>query len=370
MRCHTWILATCCWGLACSAWALDPDVAKRLSRQEIQAGWLLLFDGESTFGWKTEGDVAVNGGRLIVGGNKASRITSTTSWADGELSAQYQLVGASGQLHVGNIGIPLVGSDGVLDGVYTLQATVTGGRPVAWRITDPKMQQRTGSLQPPDKPTTTAIAVSVGDNHQVVLHSLKFRPSNLQPIFNGKNLEGWKEVATKNAKSKFTVTEKGELNIQNGPGDIQTVGQWDDFVLQLEIFSHGKHLNSGVFFRCVPGEFWSGYEAQVRNEWQGNDRSKPVDFGTGGLYNRQPARRVVSDDNEWFTITVVAQGSHIAIWVNGFQTVDYTDTRPVADNARKGTKLSPGPISLQGHDPTTNLSFRNIRLAELPKSKP
>jgi len=356
-----------CLVTATFVWAIDPNLAKRLSPQEIQAGWLLLFDGESAFGWQGDGDVAVNGGRLIIGGNKPSRITSTTAWADGELHAQYQLIGTSAQLRIGNVGIPLA-ADVALDGLYNLQVTMTGGKPTAWRITDPKMQQRTGSLPPADVPATASISFSVADNHQLVLHTVKFRPAGLKPIFNGKNLDGWKEIPGK--KSKFTVTQKGELNIQDGPGDIQTVDQWDDFVLQLEIFSHGKHLNSGVFFRCIPGEFWSGYEAQVRNQWQGEDRSKPVDFGTGGLYNRQPARRVVSDDNEWFTMTVLAQGRHIAIWVNGYQTVDFTDTRPPNNNARQGAKLGPGPISLQGHDPTTNLSFRNIRLAELPKAKP
>jgi hypothetical protein len=39
----------------------------------------------------------------------------------------------------------------------------------------------------------------------------------------------------------------------------------------------------------------------------------------------------------------------------------------IPDNARNGCKLEKGPISLQGHDPTTDLSFRNIRIAELPK---
>jgi hypothetical protein len=46
---------------------------------------------------------------------------------------------------------------------------------------------------------------------------------------------------------------------------------------------------------------------------------------------------------------------------------DYVDTAPLGDNARKGAKVTAGPISLQGHDPTTDLSFRNIRLAELPQ---
>jgi hypothetical protein len=139
--------------------------------------------------------------------------------------------------------------------------------------------------------------------------------------------------------------------------------------LQLECRSNGEHLNSGVFFRCLAGQFWSGYEAQVRNQWKDDDRTKPVDYGTGGLYNRQPARKVVSSDREWFTMTVVARGNHLAVWVNGYQTADFTDTRPADRDARKGTKTDKGPVSLQGHDPTTDLSFRNIRIAELPRAK-
>jgi hypothetical protein len=38
----------------------------------------------------------------------------------------------------------------------------------------------------------------------------------------------------------------------------------------------------------------------------------------------------------------------------------------MADNARQGCYLKKGPISIQGHDPTTDLLFRNIRIAELP----
>jgi len=64
-------------------------------------------------------------------------------------------------------------------------------------------------------------------------------------------------------------------------------------------------------------------------------------------------------------MTIVANGNHLAVWVNGYQTADYTDNRPANKSARKGSKTDKGPISLQGHDPTTDLSFRNIRIAEL-----
>ncbi|HEY1377883.1 MAG TPA: DUF1080 domain-containing protein [Gemmataceae bacterium] len=202
---------------------------------------------------------------------------------------------------------------------------------------------------------------------KLVLHDLRIRPLGLEPIFNGKDLSGWKQYAgdEKRAKSKFTVTSEGWLNVTNGPGDLQTEKQWADFVFQGECISNGKHLNSGVFFRCIPGQYQNGYEFQIQNGYKDNDRTKPEDFGTGAIYRRVKARKVVSNDHEWFTMTLVARGNHIATWVNGYQTVDWADTRPPNDNARNGSKLGPGPLSLQGHDPTTNLSFRNLRVAEL-----
>jgi hypothetical protein len=64
-------------------------------------------------------------------------------------------------------------------------------------------------------------------------------------------------------------------------------------------------------------------------------------------------------------MTVVAHGYHLATWVDGYQVADFTDTRPVDEtNARRGARKAPGIISIQGHDPTTDLSFRNIRVAE------
>jgi Domain of Unknown Function (DUF1080) len=211
----------------------------------------------------------------------------------------------------------------------------------------------------------------------------------LKNVFNGKDLTGWREFPGK--KSKYNVNEHGELHVKNGPGDLQTEGHWGDFVLQVECLSNGKHLNSGVFFRCRPGEYQNGYEAQIRNQFTPQPtqtytideydpqthkkigshkvRSTAVDYGTGAIYRRQPARKEVSRDHEWFTLTVVAQGNHFATWVNGYQEADWTDNRPPSDNARTGFRRAAGPLSLQGHDATTDLSFRSIRIAELPAMK-
>ena len=52
--------------------------------------------------------------------------------------------------------------------------------------------------------------------------------------------------------------------------------------------------------------------------------------------------------------------------LNGVQVTDWTDERPPNENPREGLCTAAGHFSLQGHDPTTDLSFRDLRVAELP----
>jgi hypothetical protein len=111
----------------------------------------------------------------------------------------------------------------------------------------------------------------------------------------------------------------------------------------------------------------NGYECQIHNGFQNDDRTQPQDCGTGGFFRRQNARRVVADDLKWFHMTLIADGSHMAAWVNGYQVSDWTDDRPEHENPRKGLRLEPGTIMIQGHDPTTNISFRHLRIAEWAK---
>jgi hypothetical protein len=105
---------------------------------------------------------------------------------------------------------------------------------------------------------------------------------------------------------------------------------------------------------------------QINNGIKNGDRSKPVDCGTGGFYRRQEARRVIANDFEWFQQTLVVSGSHMAAWVNGIQVSDWTDTREANDNPRQGSRLAAGTLQIQGHDPTTDLSFRKLQIAEMP----
>ena len=136
-------------------------------------------------------------------------------------------------------------------------------------------------------------------------------------------------------------------------------------MLQLEAISEGKELNSGIFFRSIPGQNTNGYECQIQNGYKDGDRTQPKDCGTGGFYRRQNARRVVPDDFKWFHLTLVATGPHMAAWVDGYPVSDWTDPRPPHENPREGQRLKAGTFQIQGHDKTTNLSFRKLRVVEI-----
>ena len=130
--------------------------------------------------------------------------------------------------------------------------------------------------------------------------------------------------------------------MKGGNGQLESERKFGDFVLQTEVFSNGQHLNSGIFFRCIPGQFLNGYECQIQNGFKDGDRTQPLDCGTGGFYRRQNARRVMADDFTWFPLTLVVAGNHMAAWVNGYPVSDWTDTRAANENPRQGLRTRAG----------------------------
>ena len=152
--------------------------------------------------------------------------------------------------------------------------TLDGGRLI--HAPDSKGRKTTLTVTP----RRGVVALTSGGKGTVRFRNLVLRARGFKSIFNGKDLTGWTPVP--DHQSVFSVTPEGFLNIKNGNGDIQSAGQYGDFVLTLDVYSNGDHLNSGVFFRELPGQFWAGYEDQIRNQWQGDDRTKAVDYGTGG----------------------------------------------------------------------------------------
>jgi hypothetical protein len=363
-----------------------------LSAEELKAGWIALFDGTSLFGWHphSKADWRVHDGAIVVAGGDKGLLCTHVQFSDYELKVDFRAAKGT------NSGVflrtaPMVGKEDVTTRCYELNIAPpdnpfpTGsfvGRKKGEEVPDSREWQtfhvtlvggqakvelngKTVLEYTDEKPVGRGYIGLQLNEGQVEFKNIKLRPLGLNDLTNGKDLTGWKDAP--GSKSKFSVTETGEISVKDGRGSLESEAQFGDFVLQWECISHAPSLNSGIFFRCIPGELTNGYECQIHNGYKNGDRTQPVDCGTGGIFRRVNARLVVSNDLEWFYQTVVADGPRIACWVNGYPVTAWTDERKPDPNPRNGLRLEAGTLQIQGHDPTTNLSFRNLRAVELAK---
>ena len=373
------------------------DGLNRLKPEEISDGWIRLFDGATLFGWKPNSAVSwsATDGVITAGSDKSEDkclLVTTTRFANYELRCDYRV--AKG----GNTGIflrtvpnptdaavdcyelnmcdthPEFGTGSLVkraqplkpvqgDGEWhTFQVTLDGRHITAKFDGEPVLDFTDNS----ETPLTTGHIGLQMNGGKAEFRNVFLKPIGTRPIFDGQSLEGWHPIP--GAKSQFEVKD-GTIHISDGPGYLETNFAAKNFVLQFDAIANGDRLNGGLFFRAQPGNETKpaeGYEFQIQNGIKDGDRNKPADFGTGAIFRRAPARRVVSNDREWLTGTLVADGPHFSTWVNGIQVVDWTDTRPESKSPREGLKLDDGHFSLQGHDATTDIAFRNLRLVDTP----
>jgi len=389
-----WLLWGCVFALAYRG-TLAADTAEtaanRLTSDELADGWILLFDGETDFGWKaaTKANWKVANGVISVSEGEKGLLATTSEFGDFVLKVDFRAPAATNSgiflrtpaepkdpavdCYELNIATPQVSPFPTGSFVNRQKAEGSDFDATRWRTFTVRAEaghftvllDGVRVLDYLDPRPLGRGKIGLQFNQGLVeFRNVKLKPLGLQGVFNGRDLTGWKVFPDK--KSVFSVTPEGAINVKNGNGQLELQQSFGDFVMQLEVFSNGTFLNSGIFFRCIPGEFWQGYESQIQNGFLNGDRTKPIDCGTGGFYRRQNARKVVPDDFEWFTKTLVVSGPHMATWVNGYQVSDWTDTRAPHDNPRNGLRLAPGTIAIQGHDPTTDLSFRKLRIIEMP----
>jgi enamine deaminase RidA (YjgF/YER057c/UK114 family) len=297
----------------------DPECGHGLTDNEAAAGWISLFDGATTFGWK--GARAQDG--LLHGG-----VTTT---------------------HFGNC---------ALRGEFIGQGIVAiGGREIAVSKDKPLVLERIEGGGP----------IRLGEG--VAVQSLAVRPLDLKPLFNGRDLAGWRTIErtrSANVASKFWRVEGDKLRAIGGPGAIEYAdARFGDLVLQIDVRTRAVHSNGGVFLRSLPGQFMNGYEVQIHNRCLDCDPAKPFRYTTGGIDDRQDARRMVGRDFVAFRMTIIARGPHFATWVNGLQVADFTDDRPLHENPRQGQRLEPGALQLQAHDPATDYGVLQVLAAPL-----
>jgi len=183
-----------------------------------------------------------------------------------------------------------------------------------------------------------------------------------QLLFDGKSLEGWK---ASEAPGTFSVAD-GQI-VVHGPRSHLfydgPVNQHDfkNFELKLDVLTLPK-ANSGVYFHTAFQEKgWpeKGFEVQVNNSHTDVKR-------TAGLYNVSDNLDVIAKDNVWFTLRIRVQGSRIETFVDDKAIISFkepSDWQGAKDNP--GRRLSNGTFALQGHDPGSEVHYRNIKVRAL-----
>ena len=379
--------------------ASDEIPETGLTAEEIEMGWIALFDGHSLFGWKANNDVnwRVEKGIIKADTGKPGLLLTTTPFADYELRFDFRLTPET------NSGVFLrtvfdpkdPGKDcyelnlcdqlteyptGSLVGRSKIKKPVPPS--MEWqsfvvRLEGPKIQASLNGKEILNFKDTSEQQREIGfiglqkNEGPIEFRNVYLKPLRMSTIFNGVDLAGWRVVP--GSKSKFEVVDSTIHVTAEKQGYLETEETWDNFLFQATAKSNGTSLNSGYFFRAIKGSesgMANGYEVQIHNGIKDKDRTKPENAGTGAIFRRTEARRVVSNDHEWFTTTLAAYGSHIAVWVDGYQVTDWEDTRKPDENPRKGLRLKAGHISLQGHDPTTDLNFKNLKVSSLPAESP
>ena len=365
-----------------------PRIARWLTEEMIAEGWIQLDNDDSLFGWQATNDnqwQTMLGKGLVCSKGEPGWLMTTTQWTDFELLVDITCQeDANGGVFIRSTIEP---TDPAKD-CYEINIApesnpFPSGSIVAHQRCEqvvskadrgwikqrlhiiangPRIQVSLNGKQIvdfTDESTTPRLKGHIGLQYKegvVVYNRVLLKPLNTKPIFNGKDLAGWNTDLA--GPAKISVTDAGEMQILGGLGQAESAGKYGDFVMQFECKVNGDGLNSGVFFRSIPGDKMNGYECQISNATEDGDITQPKDCGTGGIFRRQNARFVNASDHEWFTTTIHADGPHIATWVNGLQVADWTDTRKADPNPRRGLRLAPGTFCLQAHDPTTDLLFR------------
>jgi hypothetical protein len=202
--------------------------------------------------------------------------------------------------------------------------------------------------------------------------SLPAEPNTLTPaetasgwhlLFDGKSFDGWK---ASDQPGTFMIAD-GAIIVKGPRSHLFYTGpvanhDFTNFELSIDVLTKPK-ANSGVYFHTEwQAEGWpfKGYEVQVNNSHSDLRRS-------ASLWSIKDNPADVAKDDVWFTMVIRVEGRRITTHVDGKLVIDFTEPNPWTPPAHlAGRKLAHGTFALQGHDPASEIHYRNIKVRVLP----
>jgi len=187
------------------------------------------------------------------------------------------------------------------------------------------------------------------------------------PLFDGKTFTGWEGDTDKTWKIEDGMICAGSLDVLVPRNEfLCTKKNYENFELKVKFKLVGDpaKANAGIQFRTkrIPDHHEvSGYQADVGQDYW------------GALYDESRRKKVLvkPDKNlvtkiikpeEWNEYTIRCEGPRVRLWLNGTQTVDYTEKEDGIDRT--------GVIALQIHGGAkAKVYYKDVRIEELPGEK-
>jgi Domain of Unknown Function (DUF1080) len=214
-------------------------------------------------------------------------------------------------------------------------------------------------------------------------------------LFDGETSAGWRSTHGPDFPATgweikdglLSVTEHGGEEGGNA-GDILTTRKYANFELSVD-FRITPGANSGIKYfvdpAFTPGHEGHGsdvgFEYQVLDDAVHPDAKKGVngDRTVASLYDMIPAAKSkpIKPVGEWNTARIVVRGTHGEHWLNGIKVVEYDRSTPQFRAIVAASKFhvypnygeaNDGYLLLQDHG--FPVSFRNIKIRELPSTSP
>jgi len=170
--------------------------------------------------------------------------------------------------------------------------------------------------------------------------------SSLSPIFNGRDLSGWKAASEPGYWSVVDGAIVGQSDERKQGSMLYTEKPYGDVIVEAEVRFTGE-IDSGIMVRKPELQVQIGVSRSLK-------RDMTCSFYTGTYPEeaRAPKAADLLKPGEWNRIRVEAKGDTFTVWLNGVQVSQYKDAK----------YAEPGPIGLQIHaNVLMKVEFRDVR---------
>jgi hypothetical protein len=179
--------------------------------------------------------------------------------------------------------------------------------------------------------------------------------AGFRPLFNGKDLSGWK-LRNPKGQASWSVKDGVLINtVANGVHgtDLVTQDKFWNFTVRYE-YKVPPGANSGFYLR-------GRHELQIMDDYSSGKASQQGNVSIYGF--KAPSAFTSKPVGEWNTVEATMIGNKITVIHNGVKVHDQVECSRATGSEIDNKVNEPGPIFLQGDH--GSVSFRNLQIQEL-----